>query len=112
MVDNTTGAISEKNKPFYYMINCSHITHFAHIFEEEDGQKYINRIGALKTNGSKKTQDELNDCNTLDTGDPIEFGELMTKYQRKAGPQLNWLSGCCGTDIRHLREIIKCLKRK
>ena len=94
------------------MINCSHITHFASIFEEEEGEEWIKRIGALKTNGSKKSKSELNDCSILDTGNPVEFGELMAKYQRKAGSQLNWLSGCCGTDLRHLKERIKCLKRR
>ena len=93
------------------MINCSHITHFSNIFEEEEGGEFIKRIGGIKTNGSKKSKLELNECSTLDTGDPVEFGELMAKLQLKAGPQLNWLSGCCGTDIRHLKETIKYLKR-
>ena len=94
------------------MINCSHITHFAHIFEEQEDQELIRRIGALKPNGSKKSQAELNNSSTLDTGDHVEFGELLAKFQQKAGPQLNWLSGCCGTDIRHLTETIKFLKKK
>ena len=93
------------------MINCSHIIHFEHIFDDKDGQEYIKRIGALKPNGSKKSQAELNNSKTLDTGDHEEFGQLVVNLKRKAGPQLNYLSGCCGTDIRHFREIIKCLKK-
>ena len=93
------------------MINCSHITHFSNIFEEEEGGEFIKRIGGIKTNGSKKSKSELNGCSILDTGDHVEFGELMAKLRLKAGPQLNCLSGCCGTDIRHLKETIKCLKR-
>ena len=88
------------------MINCSHITHFEHIFYENDDQEYIKRIGALKPNGSKKSQAELNNSNTLDTGDHEEFGQLLVKVKQKAGPQLNWLSGCCGTDIRHCRHCL------
>ena len=93
------------------MINCSHSTHFAPIFDDPDGQEYINRIGALKPNGSKKSQEELNNSTTLDTGDSEEFAQLLVNLKRKAGPQLNYLSGCCGTDIRHLKETIKCLKK-
>ena len=77
------------------MINCSHTTHFDHIFDDEEGKEYINRIGALKPNGSRKSQDELNNSTTLDTGDPEEFGQLLANLKRKAGPQLNFLSGCC-----------------
>ena len=94
------------------MINCCHVTHFQHIFDDEEGQQYIKRIGALKPNGSKKSQEELNNSTTLDTGDHKEFGQLLANLKRKAGPQLNCLSGCCGTDIRHFRETIKCLEKK
>ena len=107
MIDSATG----KNKPFGYMINCAHITHFAHIFDEEDGKEYAQRIVALKPNGSKKSHEELNNSSTLDTGDHVEFGELLAKY-KKACPNMNWISGCCGTDMRHLIETIKCLKKE
>ena len=85
--------------------------HFDHIFDDVEGQSYIKRIGALKPNGSKKSQAELNNSNTLDTGDHEEFGQLLVALKKKAGPQVNYLSGCCGTDIRHFKETIKHLKK-
>ena len=94
------------------MINCAHTSHFAHIFEDQEGKDYIKRIGGLKPNGSKKSHEELNNSDTLDTGDPEEFGRLLVELHQKAGPHLNILSGCCGTDMRHLVETIKCLKKK
>ena len=108
MIDNATG----KHRPTYYMINCAHTTHFEHIFEEEEGKDYIKRIGGLKPNGSKKSHAELNNSSTLDIGDPKEFGRLLVELKHKAGPQLNWLSGCCGTTFDHMNETIKCLKNK
>ena len=92
------------------MINCSHATHFAHIFDEGQGTEYIKRIHGLKPNGSKKSHKELNNSTTLDTGDPQEFGRILGELHKKAGSHLNVLSGCCGTDTRHLQETIKYLK--
>merc|ERR1712080_779083 len=87
-IDEATG----KHKPVYYMINCSHVTHFEHIFNDEEGQEYIKRIRALKPNGSKKSQAELNNSKSLDSGDHEEFRQLLADLKRKAGPQLNYLS--------------------
>ena len=94
------------------MINCAHTTHFEHIFEDKEGKDYLKRIGGLKPNGSKKSHEELNNSSTLDTGNPEEFGRLLVELQKKAGSNLRFLSGCCGTDMRHLKETIKCLKKK
>ena len=93
------------------MINCAHTTHFAHIFEDSEGQEYIKRIGGLRPNGSRKSHEELNSCPTLDTGDPEEFGKLLVELKQNVGSQLNVLGGCCGTDIKHIREIIETLKK-
>ena len=59
--------------------------HFDHIFDDVEGQSYIKRIGALKPNGSKKSQAELNNSNTLDTGDHEEFGQLLAALKKKQG---------------------------
>ena len=76
-IDNTTG----EAKPAYYMINCSHASHFAHIFDDPEGKEYIKRIRGVKPNGSKKSHKELNNSTTLDTGDPEEFGRLLSNLQ-------------------------------
>ena len=96
------------------MINCAHTTHFASIFDDDtdDGKQYLKRICGLKPNGSKKSHDELNNSDTLDSGDPEEFGKLLAELKQKAGPHLNVLSGCCGTDIRHLKQTVANLIKK
>ena len=100
-------------KPAYYMINCSHTTHFGNIFDDlTDEGGYLKRIRSLKPNGSKKTHKELNNSTSLDTGDPEEFGRLLNDLRKKGGSHLNILSGCCGTDTRHLKEIITQLRTK
>ena len=94
------------------MINCSHTTHFESIFDEDEGREYIQRIGGLKPNASRKSHKELNNSDTLDDGNPEEFGRMLTELYQKAGLQCNCLSGCCGTDIRHFKETIKCLNKQ
>ena len=93
------------------MINCSHTTHFRNIFDDQTEKGgYLKRIRSLKPNGSKKSHKELNNSSCLDTGDPEEFGHLLNDLRRKASSHLNILSGCCGTDTRHLKEMVKQLK--
>ena len=94
------------------MINCSHTTHFGRVFEEDEGNEQIKRIGGLKPNASRKSHKELNNSDTLDDGNPEEFGKLLVELYQKAGKQANCLSGCCGTDIRHLKETIKYLGKQ
>lgn len=86
----------------YYMINCAHPTHFAHVVEE-DGD-WTRRIGGLRANASRKSHAELDAATELDTGDPEELG---AQYARLLDllPSLRVLGGCCGTDHRHIREI-------
>ena len=103
----------KEKKPAYYMINCSHPTHFGDIFNDPtDDKNHLKRIRGLKPNGSKKSHRELNNSKSLDSGEPENFGYLLANLRHKVGPQLNILSGCCGTDTRHLMETIKELKAK
>jgi S-methylmethionine-dependent homocysteine/selenocysteine methylase len=88
--------------PAYYMINCAHPTHFEHVLEP--GERWTQRIGALRANSSSKSHAELNDSPTIDEGNPVELGgqykSLVTKFAH-----FRVLGGCCGTDHRHIREI-------
>ena len=100
-------------EPAYYMINCSHVDHFIDIFDtDSEGIKYIKRIRGLKPNASRKSHLELNDSNELDDGNPEEFGRMLFELRQKVGRHLNVLSGCCGTDIRHLNQLIKWLSKE
>ncbi|HEX2555643.1 MAG TPA: homocysteine S-methyltransferase family protein [Microvirga sp.] len=92
--------------PAYYMINCAHPEHFEAIL---DGGAWLDRIGGLRANASRKSHAELDAATELDIGDPAELGgqyrALRTSLRR-----LCVLGGCCGTDHRHIRAICEaCL---
>lgn len=90
----------------YFMINCAHPTHFNHIFRTDSPTK--DRIGGVRANASCKSHEELDNSTELDEGDPKELGRQIVDLQKKL-PNLKVLGGCCGTDIRHIRQI--CLHR-
>jgi S-methylmethionine-dependent homocysteine/selenocysteine methylase len=88
--------------PAYYMINCAHPTHFAHVLDE--GGAWIGRLRGLRANASRKSHAELNDAVELDVGDPAELGQQYAGLMKRL-PRLNVLGGCCGTDHRHVDRI-------
>jgi homocysteine S-methyltransferase len=89
--------------PAYFMINCAHPTHFAGTLEE--GGEWTSRIRGLRTNASKMSHAELDEAETLDIGDPVELGTDHLRLQALL-PDLAILGGCCGTDSRHIREVV------
>lgn len=92
------------NGPVYYMINCAHPTHFEK--ELESGQPWVNRIQGIKANASCKSHAELDEAEELDDGNPEEFGGQYKALTNSLG-HINILGGCCGTDHRHIEEIVK-----
>lgn len=96
-VDNETGG-----GPIYYMINCAHADHFRDQLEIKSN--WVNRIRSIRANASRRSHAELDECEELDRGDPLEFGKSYREL-RQHFPQLTVLGGCCGTDIEHIHEI-------
>ncbi len=90
--------------PAYYMINCAHPDHFAHVLDE--GNRHLARIRGIRANASTKSHAELNDACELDAGDPLALGAHYARI-RERHPGLTVMGGCCGTDRRHLEEIAK-----
>ena len=86
----------------YFMVNCAHPTHFAHVLQEEGAWR--NRIGGLRANASAKSHAELDEAEELDEGDPVELG-AQHRALRVCLPHLAVLGGCCGTDHRHVDAI-------
>jgi S-methylmethionine-dependent homocysteine/selenocysteine methylase len=88
--------------PSYYMINCAHPAHFAHVLEQP--APFIQRLQGLRANASRMSYAELNEAAELDIGDPAALGREYAAFKRQIG-HLNVLGGCCGTDHRHVEQI-------
>ena len=95
VVDQASGG-----HPAYYMVNCAHPTHFKHVLKG----RWVERIGGIRANASRKSHAELDASTSLDNGDPQELGTLYRALRRLL-PRATVLGGCCGTDHRHVAEI-------
>ncbi len=88
--------------PAYYMVNCAHPSHFAHVLEP--GSAWTQRLGGIRANASTMSHAELDVATELDAGDPAD---LATRYAdlRRTFPHVRVLGGCCGTSHHHLDAI-------
>ncbi|MDP6041952.1 MAG: homocysteine S-methyltransferase family protein, partial [Candidatus Latescibacteria bacterium] len=93
----------------HYMINCAHPEHFKHMLAEDGTWK--ERIRGIRANASTLSHAELDECETLDTGDKCL---LVDGYNvlRESLPELKVVGGCCGTDHSHLEVICESLFAK
>jgi len=96
-VDQATG-----EAPAYYMVNCAHPDHFNDTLATGGGWR--SRIGGLRANASRLSHEALDAAETLDDGNPEEFGLLHTELARLL-PNLSVVGGCCGTDHRHVASV-------
>lgn len=97
LVDAATDAAAE-----YFMVNCAHPTHISHAL---DNPATMDRIGALRVNASKQSHAQLDEAEVLDEGDPVALG-IDSAVLKARLPNVQVLGGCCGTDARHVAEII------
>ena len=88
--------------PAYYMINCAHPTHFAHVLDDDGPWRA--RIAGLRANASMKSHAELDEADELDQGDPADLGARHRDLRNRL-PNIAVLGGCCGTDHRHVAAI-------
>lgn len=88
--------------PAYYMINCAHPAHFAHVLAPEE--PWTRRLRGLRANASRKSHAELNESTELDSGNPVELGREHARLKKRLDG-LNVMGGCCGTDHRHVEQI-------
>jgi S-methylmethionine-dependent homocysteine/selenocysteine methylase len=86
----------------YYMVNCAHPTHFAHVVEH--GGEWLGRIAGLRANASTLSHAELDEAEELDVGDPVALGAGYAALRRRLR-NVNVLGGCCGTDERHVGAV-------
>ena len=92
--DQTAGA------PIYYLANCAHPSHFV------SGLPDTPRFKGVIVNASRCSHAELDEATELDDGDPDALGSDVAALVR-ANAAINVVGGCCGTDMRHLRRMMR-----
>lgn len=95
-------AVDENAPPLHYMVNCAHPSHFQSRLR--DGSKWRERIGGFRSNASKLSHAELDECEELDEGNPSELAEAHLELWHDV-PDVQVIGGCCGTDQRHIAAI-------
>ncbi len=85
----------------YFLINCAHPDHFSSVLTDEP---WILRLKGAVANASRCSHAELDEAGELDDGDPVELGTMMGNLS-KTFPHFTIFGGCCGTDMRHVRNI-------
>jgi S-methylmethionine-dependent homocysteine/selenocysteine methylase len=95
-VDGATNRAAE-----FFMINCAHPTHIAAGLDDAA----VDRIGGLRVNASALSHAELDEAEALDEGDPVALGRSHAALRQKLH-SVRLLGGCCGTDHRHVAEIV------
>jgi len=90
----------------YFMVNCAHPDHF---FGKLGDGDWARRIRGIRCNASRLSHAELDECEVLDDGDPIELASQYKEITTQM-PWLNVFGGCCGSDLRHITEIAKAIR--
>lgn len=88
--------------PAYYMINCAHPDHFESAVSVDES--WTDRIHGIRANASRLSHAELDEIDSVDSGNPEELGRQYLELKKKLR-NLNVLGGCCGTDYRHVEAI-------
>ena len=101
MVDEATAGATA-----YFQVNCAHPDHFFHLLGDS---AWARRIRGIRCNASRRSHAELDQCETLDDGDPTELAARYVELRRRM-PWLVVFGGCCGTDIRHVTAIARALR--
>ncbi|HKO26313.1 MAG TPA: homocysteine S-methyltransferase family protein, partial [Solirubrobacteraceae bacterium] len=85
-----------------FMLNCAHPTHIAAGLTDAPS---LHRIGGLRVNASALSHAELDATDDLDGGDPPLLARDNAALRARL-PSVRLLGGCCGTDLRHVSEIV------
>lgn len=93
------------NGAAYFMVNCAHPDHFSTVI---DDAPWVRRIHGLRCNASRLSHAELDECEVLDDGNPVELAKQYAGLKKRM-PWLNVFGGCCGSDLRHITEIAKVM---
>jgi len=105
-VVDADAAEAGREAPAYFMLNCAHPSHFAHVVDELGDRR--TRLRGLRANASRLSHAELDAATELDSGNPRELGEDYARLKARL-PTLNVVGGCCGTDHRHVAAMAAAL---
>lgn len=86
----------------YFMINCAHPKHFSVVLEDAP---WMQRVRGIIANASRCSHAELDEAEELDDGNPTELSVQLADIRRRF-PHIQVLGGCCGTDMRHMGQIV------
>jgi homocysteine S-methyltransferase len=92
--------------PAYFMLNCAHPSHFAHVLDGLGARRA--RLRGVRANASRLSHAELDAATELDPGNPTELGADYASLQARL-PSLNVIGGCCGTDHTHVAAMAAAL---
>jgi homocysteine S-methyltransferase len=96
-VDEATAGAVE-----FFMVNCAHPTHIA---VGLDDALAADRVGGLRVNASRRSHAELDEAEELDEGDPVALAHDNAALRARL-PSVRVIGGCCGTDHRHVGEML------
>jgi homocysteine S-methyltransferase len=99
----TIDAQTGDDRPAFYGINCSHPLEFMPAIEPGP---WFERVRCLRPNAAMMDKISLCTLGHLESGDPVELGELMGGLARQY-PHIDMWGGCCGTWETHLDEIAR-----
>ena len=100
-VDGATDSVAA-----YFMVNCAHPDHF---FDQFDDLEWTRRVKGIRCNASRLSHEELDACEVLDDGDPVELAGQYKLLSRRM-PWLNIFGACCGSDLRHVAKIVEAIR--
>jgi homocysteine S-methyltransferase len=99
----TVDAQTGDGRPAFYGINCSHPLEFMPAIEPAT---WFERVRMLRPNAAMMDKIALCTLGHLESGDPVQLGELMGRLARQY-PHIDIWGGCCGTWDTHLDEIAR-----
>ncbi|OBA97731.1 DNA helicase RuvA [Mycobacteriaceae bacterium 1482268.1] len=99
----TVDAQTGDERPAFYGINCSHPLEFMPVIEPAP---WFERVRCLRPNAAMMDKISLCTLGHLESGDPVELGELMGGLAQQYSHIDIW-GGCCGTWDAHLDNIAR-----
>ncbi|MDG2340155.1 MAG: homocysteine S-methyltransferase, partial [Paracoccaceae bacterium] len=66
---------------------------------------WMQRVRGIIANASRCSHAELDEAEELDDGNPTELSVQLADIRRRF-PHIQVLGGCCGTDMRHMGQIV------